>query len=70
MIENVKVEAFDDEGNSVGVYDSIYQASRKLFIKSRSTIYAYIFGAKTAHLKRKGGEWYHTKTVRFIILNL
>lgn len=70
--ENIKLEAFDDDWSSIGVFESISQAARKLFIKNRSTIQIYLNGGKGMYFtgKRKGvtsyktGKRYHFKIVK------
>lgn len=68
---SIKVEAFDEEWKSVGVFESIKIASRKLFIRYSSNISNYLNGNKayTFTGKRKGvasyktGKRYHFKKV-------
>lgn len=57
MNEGTMIEAFDFEsGKSVGVFNSILQASRKLFIKKHQTIHVHLVGEKgmTFKCKKKG----------------
>jgi hypothetical protein len=69
---DIKVEAFDCEGKSLGVYDNLSKASRALFIKYVSAISSYLNGAKgytftckkKGVLSRKTGKRYHFKIVK------
>ena len=69
--ENTKVEAFDEEWKSVGVFESMSQAARKLFIRYARSIWNYLNGNKNYKFtgKRKGiksyktGKRYHFKIV-------
>lgn len=61
--ENIKVKAFNFETNEVvGVFESISQAQRKLYIRNRSTIWVYLFGNKFVkwERERKGVTSYKT----------
>lgn len=67
MNEDVKIEAFDEDGNSVGVFESISKASRKLFIRHTYYISEYLNipnkyqnGVKSY----KTGKRYHFKIVK------
>jgi len=54
MNEGTMIEAFDFEsGQSVGIFNSILQASRKLFIKKHQTIHFHLVGEKGMTFKRK-----------------
>jgi hypothetical protein len=72
ICDGTKVEAFDEMWNSVGVYDSISHAARKLFIKSKGSILMYIYGTKNYTFKKekrgvrsyKNGKVYHFKVVK------
>lgn len=69
--DNIKVQAFDEEWESVGIFESIGDASRKLFIRNTNTIWGYLNGGKnyTFTCKKKGvksyktGKRYHFKKV-------
>lgn len=48
------IEAFDFEsGQSVGIFNSVLEASRKLFIKKHQTIYFHLVGSKGRTFKGK-----------------
>lgn len=54
MNQDVKVEAFDFEsGFSVGVFNSINQAARKLYIRSSGAICNSLIGTHTSTFKGK-----------------
>lgn len=68
---SIKVEAFDENGNSVGVFENMSKAARKLFIRYETNIWNYLNGNKNYKFtgKRKGiksyktGKRYHFKKV-------
>lgn len=72
VCDGTKVEAFDEMWNSVGVYDSINQAARKLFIKSKNSILNYLNGTRNYTFKKKkrgvssykDGKVYHFRVVK------
>ena len=71
MMEDVKVEAFDEKWVSVGVYPSIKKAAQSLFIRYSHYIYTYLNGKESYTFKRqkrgitsyKDGKKYHFKKV-------
>lgn len=69
--EKTKVEAFDEEWKSIGVFESLGDAARKLFIRSSNYIWAYLYGHNGITFKGekrgvksyKTGKRYHFKKV-------
>lgn len=67
MNENVKIEAFGEDGNSIGVFESMSKASRVLFIKHTYYISEYLNISnkyKNGVKSYKTGKRYHFKIVK------
>jgi len=69
----IRIVCFDFvTGEKVGEYESISQASRKLYIKSHTTIWSYLYGGNkhtTFSKKRRGvkdrfGRAYHFEILK------
>jgi hypothetical protein len=71
MDNSIKVEAFDSDWNSVGVFEDLGKAARALFIRRQGTIWTYLFGGKGCTFTKpkrgvtsyKTGKKYHFKKV-------
>lgn len=69
--ENTKVEAFDEEWKSVGVFENMSKAARRLYIRNMGNIWLYLYGSTGHTFKRKKrgvisyktGKRYHFKIV-------
>lgn len=68
----IRVEAFDDVGNSLGVFESASKAAKALFIRSVGNVSAYLSYGQTKNQNRirkgvksqKTGKRYHFKKVK------
>lgn len=69
---SIKVEAFDENWNSVGIFDTIRSACFKLYIRRATQVYNY-FGRKRGskkHIQKRGvtsyktGKKYHFKVIQ------